>query len=49
MPGYFIHLASAPEKLRNSKIGLLGIIAPDLWKKHTPRTGIRQTLFKMCH
>ena len=48
MPGYFIHLASAPEKLRNSKIGLLGIIAPDLWKKHTPTELEYNKLFSEC-
>lgn len=48
MPGYFIHLASAPEKLRNSKIGLLGIIAPDLWKKHTPTELEYDKLFSKC-
>ena len=48
MPGYFIHLASAPEKLRNSKIGLLGIIAPDLWKKHTPTELEYDKLFSEC-
>lgn len=36
MPGYFIHIASASKDIRNSKLALKGIIAPDLWKWKTP-------------
>ena len=36
MPGYFVHIGSAPEDVRSSALGLKGLIAPDLWKKHTP-------------
>ena len=36
MPGYLMHIDCAPEIIRNSKVGLKGIIAPDLWKSHTP-------------
>ena len=36
MPGYFVHIASASEVIRTSKLGFKGLIAPDLWKKNTP-------------
>lgn len=36
MPGYLVHIVSASEDLRSSKLGFKGLIAPDLWKKHTP-------------
>ena len=36
MPGYFVHIASAPEDIRSSVVGVKGLIVADLWKKHTP-------------
>lgn len=48
MPGYFIHLASAPEDVRSSTLGLKGLIAPDLWKKHTPTENEYIQFFDKC-
>lgn len=44
MPGYFVHIASSPDDIRSSKLGIKGVIAPDLWKKHTP-TELEYTSF----
>lgn len=36
-PGYLVHTAAFdPKVLKQSKLALLGLIAPDFWKKHTP-------------
>lgn len=48
MPGNFTHVASATEDVRSSKIGILGVIAPDLWKKHTPTESEYIELFGDC-
>lgn len=48
MPGYFVHIASAPEDVRSSSIGLKGLIAPDLWKKHTPTETEYNQFFENC-
>jgi len=48
MPGYFVHLASAPEDVRSSEIGLKGLIAPDLWKKKTPTVEEYLDFFAGC-
>ena len=36
MPGYFVHIASAPEDIRSSVVSVKSLIVSDLWKKHTP-------------
>lgn len=48
MPGYFIHIGSAPEDVRSSTLGLKGLIAPDLWKKHTPTESEYIQFFDNC-
>ena len=48
MPGYFVHIASAPEDVRSSALGLKGLIAPDLWKKHTPTESEYLQFFAKC-
>ena len=48
MPGYFVHIASAPDDIRNSDEGLKGLIAPDLWKKSTPTEEEYLEFFKGC-
>ena len=48
MPGYFVHIASAPQDLRSSALGLKGLIAPDLWKKHTPTESEYFQFFTKC-
>lgn len=48
MPGYFVHIASAPDDVRSSTIGLKGLIAPDLWKKHTPTETEYNKFFENC-
>lgn len=48
MPGYFVHIASAPEDVRSSVLGLKGLIAPDLWKKYTPTESEYLQFFDKC-
>lgn len=48
MPGYFVHIASAPEDVRSSKLGCKGLIAPDLWKKHVPTEKEYADFFADC-
>lgn len=48
MPGYFVHISSAPEDVRSSTLGLKGLIAPDLWKKHTPTESEYIQFFDKC-
>lgn len=48
MPGFFVHLSSASDDLRNSSLGLKGLIAPDLWKKHTPTESEYLQFFANC-
>lgn len=48
MPGYLMHIDCAPEIIRNSKVGLKGIIAPDLWKSHTPTQEEYSSFFANC-
>lgn len=48
MPGYFVHIASAPEDVRSSTLGLKGLIAPDLWKWHTPTESEYFQFFDQC-
>lgn len=48
MPGYFVHIASAPDDVRSSALGLKGLIAPDLWKKNTPTESEYLQFFENC-
>jgi len=48
MPGYFVHIASAPEDIRSSVVGVKGLIVADLWKKHTPSKEEYVQFFKGC-
>ncbi len=48
MPGNFTHVSSVPEDVRSSEIGVIGVIAPDLWKKHTPTKSEYAYLFRNC-
>lgn len=48
MPGYFVHLGSAPESVRSSELGLKGLIAPDLWKWNTPSKEEYYEFFSGC-
>ncbi len=48
MPGYFIHLVAAPEEIRNSKLGALGLIAPDFWQKYAPTEEEYIEFFQGC-
>lgn len=48
MPGYFVHIASAPTDIRSSELGLKGLIAPDLWKKSTPSKEEYLAFFNGC-
>lgn len=48
MPGYFVHIASAPDDIRSSTLGLKGLVAPDLWKKSTPTEEEYLTFFNGC-
>lgn len=49
MPGYFVHIASAPDDVRSSTLGLKGLIAPDLWKRHSPTESEYIQFFDNCH
>ena len=48
MPGYFVHIGSASDDVRSSALGLKGLIAPDLWKKHTPTESEYLQFFEGC-
>ena len=48
MPGHFTHIGSVPEDIRSSELGVIGVIAPDLWKKHTPTESEYTDLFGNC-
>ena len=48
MPGYYVHIAAATDDLRSSILGIKGVIAPDLWKKHTPTESEYHEFFKNC-
>ena len=48
MPGYFIHLASAPTSLRYDPLALKGFIAPDVWKATIPTYDEYEKFFNNC-
>lgn len=48
MPGYYVHIASATDDLRSSILGIKGVIAPDLWKWHTPTELEYREFFTDC-
>ena len=47
-PGYGIHTAALPEHLMGLLLAVLGMVAPDLWKKHTPSYEEYMAFFNSC-
>ena len=48
MPGNVIHLGGAPKEFQETKLGRLGLIAPDYWKWEKPTLEDYKNFFEGC-